>query len=267
MFDCHIHSDFSGDSKMPAETACEIASNIGLDGIAFTDHLDIDFPGYNDLLDIDYEYYTKFMEDLKDRQHSGFKVLKGIEVGIQPHVIEDTLKIVEAYDFDYILASVHIIDGIDPYLKTYYEGKTKKAAYERYLQEILFMVRNYSLYDNVGHFEYIIRNACYDDRSLRYCEHTDIIDEILKELVNRGKGFEVNTGSFRDKPEIKTAEYDATVLKRYKELGGELVSLGSDAHDPAYIGYKFNFYRDMLMDAGFMHTVHFECRKPVFDRL
>lgn len=267
MFDCHVHSSFSLDSEMPADVACKRAINEGLEGITFTDHLDLDFPGYDNKFNIDFDYYSRFMDELKSSQQNGFKVLKGIEAGIQPHVIEDTFKIIESQEFDYVLASVHILDGFDPYLKTYYEGKTKKAAYERYLQEILFMVKNISNFDNVGHFEYIIRCASYDDRSLRYHEHSEVFDEILKELIYKGKGFEINTGSFRDKPGINTAEYDATVLRRYKELGGEIISLGSDAHDAEYIGYKFALCRDMLLDTGFRHIVHFEQRKPVFNRL
>ena len=267
MFDCHVHSNFSGDSEMPAEDACIKAIEKGLDGIAFTDHLDYDFPDYQDFFNIDFDYYSEFMYSLKGKQKKGFKVLKGIEVGIQPHVIDNTLKIVEGYDFDYVLSSVHIIDGINPEVKAYYEGKTKKIAYERYLQEILFMVRNFSNFDNVGHFEYITRYSSYEDGSLIYYDHNEILDDIMKLLIENGKGFEINTGSFRDKPGIKTVAYDSMLLKRYKELGGEIISLGSDSHDVGYIGYKFAFFRDMLIDAGFKHIVHFEKRKPVFDKI
>jgi histidinol-phosphatase (PHP family) len=267
LFDSHVHSSFSGDSEMPAGAACEKAVNNGLQGIAFTDHLDFDYPEYDDVFNIDFKQYSEFMDRLKVEQKNGFKVLMGIEVGIQPHVLNETLKVVKGYNFDYVLASIHILDGIDPYKRDYYNGKTKKEAYERYLQLVLYMIRNFDDFDNVGHFEYIIRYAGYDDRSIRYKEHEEIFDEILKELINRGKGFEVNTGSFREKPGILTASYDLTLLKRYKELGGDLISLGSDAHNEEYIGYKFNYFRDMLLDAGFKNTVHFEKRKPVFDKL
>jgi histidinol-phosphatase (PHP family) len=89
----------------------------------------------------------------------------------------------------------------------------------------------------------------------------------LKELISNGKGFEINTGSFRDKPGRSTPSYDMELLKRYKRLGGEIISLGSDSHSLEYIGYKFDYFKELLEEAGFKHTVHFENRKPVFDRL
>jgi histidinol-phosphatase (PHP family) len=90
MFDSHVHSSFSGDSDMPAETACETAIKLGLSGIAFTDHLDIDFPDFDVKFLIDFEQYSSVMDEIKSRFESGLKVLKGIEVGIQPHVIEES---------------------------------------------------------------------------------------------------------------------------------------------------------------------------------
>ena len=267
MFDCHIHSDFSSDSRMPAGTACDRAIATGLKGLAFTDHLDIDYPDTDENFNIDFDHYIEFVKALSKQQKPQLKVAVGIEIGIQPHVIEQSLEIVRTHDFDYVLASVHILDGIDPYKKEYYRDKTRIEAYERYLKEILFMVRNFPDFDNVGHFEYITRYAGYDDRSLRYKDHSDLFDELLQELIYKGKGFEVNTGSFRDKPGIRTCEYDIAVLKRYKELGGEIASLGSDAHDTAYIGYKFDVFKDILIEAGFSHAAYFEKRKPVFYRL
>ena len=267
MIDCHIHSKFSTDGEMTPETACEKAYDIGLEGLTFTDHLDFDFPGAASFDNIDFSEYSIYLDKLKEQYTKKLLVLKGIEVGIQPHVLEESLKTVRGVNFDYVLASVHLIDGIDPYCRDYYSGKSIKEAYELYLQKILYTVAAFEDYDNIGHMEYIIRYAGYDDRTLRYNNHTDIFDQILKELITRGKGFEINTGSFRDKPGIVTAQYDAAVLKRYRELGGEIISLASDAHNPDYIGYKFDYFGDMLLDCGFTHVAHFEKRKPVFTRI
>lgn len=267
MFDCHVHSRFSTDSEMPAEAACQRAVEAGLEGIVFTDHLDIDYPEFEDQFGIDFQAYNTYMDNLKKQSRPHLKVLKGIEVGIQPHVMEETDRIVKAYDFDYVLASVHIIDREDPYRHPYYDNKTRKTAYERYLQEMLFMVRNFHDFDLVGHPEYIIRCATYDDRAFRYEELGDLLDELFRTLVAKGKGMELNTGSFRDKPDSPAVKYDLQVLKRYRELGGELISLGSDAHHPEYLGYKFDYFRELLLEAGFRNTVHFENRKPVFDKL
>ncbi|NJD01448.1 MAG: histidinol-phosphatase HisJ family protein [Ruminiclostridium sp.] len=267
MIDCHVHSKFSTDSEMIPEAACDKAFDVGLKGLTFTDHLDFDFPGADSFDNIDFVKYSIYMDNLKDKYKQKLSVFNGIEVGIQPHVLEESLKAVKSVDFDYVLASVHIIDGIDPYCRDYYNGKSKKEAYELYLQKILYAMLNFEDYDNIAHMEYIIRYAGYNDRTLRYSNHTGILDQIFRELIVRGKGFEINTGSFRDKHGIVTAQYDAAILKRYRELGGEIISLASDAHNPYYIGYKFHFFRDMLLDCGFTHVTHFEKRKPVFTSL
>lgn len=265
MFDCHMHSKFSTDSGMDAVEACEASIGLGLDGIAFTDHLDLDYPGSDLTWLIDFKQYFARISALKERYKRKLNVLRAIEVGIQPHVIDESLEIVKSGSFDYVLASVHVIDGLDPYARDYYKERSKQDAYERYLREIFFMITHYHEFDMVGHFEYIIRYANYVDNSIRYADHSGLFDCILKELIRQGRGFEVNTGTYRD-PAIP-AEYDAGVLGRYRELGGELVCLGSDAHKVGHIGLRFDYFAQIIRDAGFRYTVHYEDRKPVFDKL
>ena len=263
MFDCHVHSEFSPDSTLNAYCACEAAIKSGLDGIVFTDHLDIDFPGGWPL--IDFGQYISEISLIQDKYKDRLKVLKGIEVGIEPHVLDETLDIVNGYDFDYVLASIHVIDGIDPYVDKEYYNKDKNKAYGAYLEKILFMVKNFKSFDMAGHFDFIIRRASYADRTLRYADHYEILDEIMKELILQGRGFELNTRAYADSP--ADAEFDIEILKRYRQLGGELICLGSDAHSVGYIASGFGYYADMIREAGFKYTVHFEKRKPVFDKL
>lgn len=268
MIDSHIHTNFSSDSDMLPETACEKAITRGLTGLIFTDHLDIDYPGFEHLELINLKRYFEYIDILKIKYNEKLLLLKGIEAGIQPGAIEKTAKLVRSYDFDYVIASVHIVDGIDPYFnREYYSGKTIKEAYEIFLTRILYSIVNYNDFDNVGHFEYVTRYASYDDRTLRYDNHSDLFDLILKQIIEKGKGFEINTGSFRDKPGIPAVQFDSNILKRYRELGGELISLGSDAHNTEYIGYKFDYFRDMLIDTGFSYITHYEKRKPVYTKL
>lgn len=265
MYDCHIHTKFSTDSTINAEEACEAAIRLGLDGIAFTDHLDYDYPigGTNFLFD--FGEYISHISSVSDKYAGKLKVLKAIEAGIQPHVIEDTMKVINSHPFDYVLASVHVIDHMDPYTGNYYKEKAKLEAYRRYLEEIFYMINNLESFDMVGHFEYIIRYAPYDDRTLRYADFSDIFDAILRKLIEQGRGFELNTSTFRNQP--TDTVYDKELLKRYRELGGELICLASDAHRIENIAIKFDYYSQIIRDAGFRYTVHFENRKPIYDRL
>lgn len=271
MFDCHVHSNFSTDSNVSGELYCQEAIKKGLSGIALTDHLDYDFPGFEDQYQFDQDACSDFMDDLKKKYKDDLKVLKGIEVGIQPHVISITNEVLDKYYFDYILCSVHIIGGVDPYKGEYYSGISKYQAYNRYLEEILFAITHFDNFDMLGHIEYITRYSHYEDKTLRYHYHSDIIDEILKTLIASGKGFEINSGTYKaplsSNDLIFTLEYDADLLKRYKELGGELLCLGSDSHSLESLGFNFSYFTELAKACGFNYFVHFENRKPVFSRI
>jgi len=253
---------------MKPEKACESAVDKGLDGIAFVDHLDYDFPGSGPETLLDVANYSVYIDDLKASLKGGLKILKGIEIGIQPHVIEDSLRVIKDNDFDFVIASVHIIDREDPCKGQFYPGRTKIDAYSRYLEEVLFKIRNFDDFDISAHFDYIIRYPDYPERSLRYTDHSDLFDEIFRELIQRGKGFEVNTGSYRVKNDGRPVpQYDINILKRYRELGGEILTLGSDAHDPENIGYKFDYFSELIKSSGFKYLAYFEKRKPVFSAI
>lgn len=268
MLDCHVHSFFSADSDMDAVVACETAIERGLEGLIFTDHLDIDFPSADLCFNMDFEAYSEYMDRLKREYSPKLKVLKGIEVGIMPHVIEESSRIVNSYDFDYVLGSIHIIDGLDPYLPEYYRGKTKAQCYCGYLEKIIFMLDSFSDFDVVAHYDFIIRKACYEDRSFRYDEFSEIFDELLRKIMEKGKGLEINTGSYRDIPEnAPVPRFDFEILKRYRQLGGEIITIGSDAHNKSFIGHRFEYFKARLKEAGFSHVAHYEKRRPVFDRL
>lgn len=270
MIDCHIHSNFSPDSKMDMGVACQIAIDIGLTGLIFTDHIDFNYP-YPEIVSMsepELGEYFQCLEKTKHEYRDRLKVLKGIEIGIMSDTIDKNREFAQSHNFDYVLASVHIVDGMEPYMLDFYNNKTKHRAYERYLEQVLYIITHFNEFDMFGHFDYVIRPASYEDRSLRYHDHSDLFDSILKALISKGKGFEINTGSYRDRTDgKKLAEYDINILKRYKELGGELICLGSDAHMPQHIGLKFNQFGEMLKEAGFNHIVHFEQRKPVFTKI
>jgi histidinol-phosphatase (PHP family) len=265
MFDCHVHSFFSGDSEVPAEIACNKAIQLGLEGIAFTDHLDIDYPNFDANFNINFDEYSIYMDNLKNKYLNKLKILNGIEVGFQPHVIVETKKIIDSYDFDFVLGSVHVIDGMDPYYEDYFKGKTKEQAFLRYLEEIYISLSDFPYFDVLGHIGYLRRYGNLDDRSLRYVDYQDILELILKKAVFLGIGLEVNSSGLRTNLGTPIPDYD--IIKRYKELGGEIICVGSDAHFEEHIGDGFNEITEKLKEIGFKYTTHFEKRKPIFDKI
>jgi len=267
MFDCHLHSSFSSDSTMDTEIACETSIKLGLEGIAFTDHYDYDYPGFEDEFNIDFEQYSKKLEFLRTKYFEHLKILKGIEVGYQPHAIEKTNQIVNSLDFDFVIGSVHIIDGFDPYENDdFFRGKSKHEAYIRYLEEIYASVSEFNNFDVIGHIGYIRRYGHYNDRSLRYCDYNDLLEMIFKKVIQNGKGIEINSSGFKSEL-LNSPMPDFDLIKRYKELGGEIICVGSDAHAPEHIALNFGCIYDRLKEMGFRYTTHFENRVAVFDLL
>ncbi len=265
MIDSHVHSKFSGDSEMPVEDACTKAIESGLSGLVFTDHLDIDYPHFSPDFNIDFELYSHYMNSIKEKYRKTLKVLKGIEVGIQPHTIEPSLEIVRKYDFDFVISSVHVIDGHDPYYGDYFNGKTRLKAFMRYLQQVLDCVSRFKDYDVVGHIGYVRRYGGYDDKTLRYSDFQEILDLILKTIISSGKGIEINSSGYRVGLGSPMPDYD--IVERYVKLGGEIISIGSDAHYPEHIGHSFPDVKAALENLGVKYTAHFEKRKAVFDRI
>lgn len=268
MIDCHVHSHFSGDSNLEINKACEKAISIGLKGIIFTDHLDIDYPGYDSKFDIDFSQYIKTLSSIKDFYKGKLEVLIGVEVGIQPHIIKETQEIISSHPFDFVIGSVHIVNKqvIHEPLDTnitlldgqYSKGKTQYESYLGYLLEVLNNINLYNNFDVLGHMDLIRRYGKYKNKELNINDFKDIIDMILKYLILQNKGLEVNTSGFKYGLNSPMPNFD--ILKRYQELGGNIITIGSDAHSDNHIGYKFDEISSALKDLGFNYLWMFSNR-------
>jgi len=264
MFDSHVHSTFSTDSTTDPVEACEEALKKNLCGIAFTDHLDFDFPNHDDFM-LDFDVYDKYMDNLKQKYKGKLIIAKGVEAGVQPHTIHQTLEVVQKYKFDFVLASAHIIDGLDPYTKEYFEGRNKYEAYAAYLKASCFVVENFPDFDTIGHFDYVARTSPYTDKNLKYNEFYDILDHLLHLLAVKGKGLEINTKPYINN--LHQIEFDIKILKRFKEISGEIICLNSNSHSPRTIGGKFDAFADMLKECGFSYITYFIGRKPQYIKI
>ena len=138
----------------------------------------------------------------------------------------------------------------------------KKTAYELYFTEMLKNINTIDKFCVYGHIDFISRYGIYKDNSLKYRDYSDLIDEVLKTLINKNKGIEINTSGYRYKLNQTYPQYD--ILKRYKELGGEIITIGSDAHTPDYVGDHFEVAYEMLVKSGFKYITRFKNLKPSF---
>ncbi|PYG87457.1 histidinol-phosphatase (PHP family) [Ruminiclostridium sufflavum DSM 19573] len=265
MHDSHIHSNFSGDSDMKADSACRKAVEAGLSGLVFTDHVDYDYPDFDENFLINLDQYFSFFTELRDSWKNKLDIRIGVEMGYQPHVVNEINKTLGKYPFDFIINSVHIIDHLDPYTGQFFMGKNQRQAYERYLLEILYSVSAYDNYDIIGHIGYVARYGDFEDKPLRYSNYPELLDQILKAVIEKGKGIELNTSGLRT--DLQSSIPGRDILHRYFELGGETVTIGSDAHRTEHIASCFKEAAEYLKEIGFRYAAHFEGRKPVFEKL
>ncbi|MGB8452596.1 MAG: histidinol-phosphatase HisJ family protein [Anaerocolumna sp.] len=264
--DYHVHSHFSSDSTALMEEMVEKAIDLGMSKICFTDHMDYDFPeGYGLSFVFNPADYLGEIEVIADRYQSKIKVLKGIELGLQPYLAPRYQELLDQYDFDFAIGSSHLINGIDPYYPEYWLNKSNEEGIEVYFQSITDNVNAFSGYQVYGHLDYIVRYAPDKNHSYTYEKYADIIDEMLKTIISHGKGIEVNTAGY--KYGLGYAHPQTDVLKRYRELGGEIITIGSDSHKPEHLGYDFPKAEQLLISLGFKYYVTYEKQMPIFEML
>ena len=262
LWDAHMHSQFSGDSNAPQEDMILTAEKTGLGGICFTDHLDIDYQEDPSLFLLDLPNYTASVLALQEKYTAKFPVRLGIELGLQPHLANLHLNILSQYPFDFVIGSSHVVHGVDPYYPNFYEGRKEEDCYREYFTSILENIHAFDGFDVYGHIDYVVRYGPTKNENYVWTQYQDIIDEILKLLIEKGKGIEINTGGF--KYGLGHPNPTEEIICRYRELGGEIITIGSDAHTPAHIGYDFQKVPDILKNAGFRYFTVFKQRKAEF---
>ncbi len=257
--DYHTHSSFSSDSDTPIEENIKKAVSLGIKEIAATDHIDFDYPDPDFPFLFDYEPYSKEIDRL--RKIYDIKILKGVEIGVQPHVIEQINSLLNKNEYDFIIASSHVLkDKYDICKNDFFEGKTQNEAYFEYFDEVLHNVENYDFFNVYGHIDFINRYGTYKNKVINYIEFSSIIDKILKTIIQKNKGIEINTSGYRYG--LNSPHPCFEILKRYYDLGGKIITVGSDAHKPEHIAYKFKYIYTMLKEIGFEGITTFNNRKP-----
>lgn len=253
MFDCHVHTKFSSDSTMDVFQAIREAQNLQL-GLIITEHLDLNFPD-KDMFRLNYEEYFREYETLR-----GSKLLLGIEVGMNEEFHKQHEIICRKYPFDFVLGSIHFLGNNDIFYVSTYEGKSKKQVYKEYLLEIRNNILIHPYIDALGHIDYICRYSIYEDKELHYLDFSDLIDDILRIIINLNISLEINTRRFDS---IEAINSILAIYKRYSELGGKYVTFGSDAHNSSAIGSYFKTALEIAEKCN-LRAVHYRERKVVY---
>jgi histidinol-phosphatase (PHP family) len=267
LYDIHLHTSFSPDSTASLREQINSAINLGLKGICITDHMDYLFPveecpGYDKnpfIFDVD-KYFYEITNERKS--HVNIEILKGIEIGLQTDtdVVNYNTRLVNNNDFDEVIGSIHLIDKKDPYYPAFWEEKKTKDLLKKYFEITLDNLNAFSDIDTLGHLDYATRYlpdvSVYDPK-----EYMEITDEIMRFLIKNDIAMEINTSGL--KKGYGSTNPHPVLIKRYFELGGTLITIGSDAHSPYAVAFGFDKLSEELISYGFKEYTIFRSRKPI----
>lgn len=261
--DLHMHTSSSFDGNYSAAMMCESAIENGLATIAITDHFDVDFYERHNLdfrQKSSYEDICSVREVLSDK----IRILRGIEMGQPTYDLALTEKSLARYEYDFIIGSIHNPRNQPDYGDFDYAALSQDEIYamlDNYFEEEL-MLAKWNGFDTFAHLTYPMRYIVQAGRKdIELERYDDITDEIFRVLATNGKALEINTSGLRQ-PIGKTMPTE-NYVKRFKELGGELLTLGSDAHFVQHVGAGIDNGYEIAERCGFKYVTYFKDRKPV----
>lgn len=262
--DVHMHCGFSNDSETRPEDMVESAIAKGLSVICFTDHYDKDNLDWGDEAIFDVESYFQKMMALQEEYRDRIDIRIGAEIGMQPYLAEYYQNFMAQHPFDFVIGSVHSVLEHDVALD-FFQKHSDPEGYKIYFEEMLQDVQKIKSYDVLGHLDYIVRYSNQGSKGFNLNDYMDIIEEILKQVIAHGKGIEMNMSGL--KYGLGAPHPQPEIIKRYRELGGEIITVGADGHIPEHIAYDYHLADDILKSCGFKYYTEFKGRKPVFVKI
>lgn len=258
--DYHVHTYYSDDSECPMEDMIQAALKLGLDEIAFTEHVDY---GVKTDLNCQYPAYFDELSHMRQKYQDQLTIRAGIEFGVQPHTVSQFENDFATYPFDFVILSNHQTDDLEYWNGMFQPGKTQQQLHEAYYTTTLDTMRLYKNYSVLGHIDMIKRYdpfGAYPDEN-----NMELIDAILKQAIADGKGIEINTSCFKyGLPDLTPSR---TILRRYLELGGEILTIGSDTHETRHLADHFSDTKEVLRELGFQYFCTFKAMQPKFHSL
>ena len=254
--DYHIHTYNSVDSAAQLSAICEAAISRGLTEIAITDHADYgpdDEPDYFRPVE-----YLAAIERCRARYGDRLTIRAGVEMG-EPHVFVRQLEdVLTTGEFDFVIGSAHYAVGMQAGWKPAFFEQPLQQGYEAYFQQVVRLAEEGD-FDVLGHIDLIKRDAFKFGQPYDGPEpYADLIRTALRAIVERGKGIEINTSPLRKGLSEPCPSLE--ILRWYRELGGEILTFGSDAHTADDVGADFDVAIEMARAAGFTRVACFEKR-------
>ena len=272
--DYHVHSMFSDDSFEPPEKVIREAWKMNLDEICLTDHVDYGIrPDWDQaltakvfegerVLNVDYDAYFPTLEKLAQTWNDRISVKRGLEFGVQTHTIEQYRRLWEKWGdhLDFVLLSIHQVQDLEFWTGEFQEGRTQDQYNHDYYEELYKVATTFEHWSVLAHLDLIKR---YDpEGALNFPANRDLVAATLEHTIKAGKGIELNTSSIRYG--LSDSQPAKEILELYLDLGGTIITLGSDAHVTSYIGAYVNHFQHYLASLGFKGFHIFDAMEPIF---
>lgn len=266
LYDQHLHSRHSFDSSADPQANVESALARGLAGLTFTEHFDTHPNEWNDCI-YDHEAYSATIHRLREIYGKRLFIGKGIEVCYQPQRMDFILDFLSRHEFDMVTLSVHYFGEVPVHKKEHWEGVELHTGTRRYLEKVRDAVRHCAelraqrgrVFDVLGHMDMVKRytQRFFGSHDVGPC--ADLFDDILRGCLAADLIPEINTSSLRQG--LDESMPGPATVRRYAELGGTCISLGSDSHRSEHIGAGFDYALGILRAAGIKHTAWFDNRE------
>lgn len=273
--DYHVHTEFSDDSVYPLLDVVRDAVHMGLEELCLTDHVDygikvdwdsgqeIRYRGNEPFANVDYPKYVAKFQEAQELYGDRIRLRLGLEFGMQVHTIPQYEALFRRYPFDFIILSVHQVADKEFWTQDFQRCRSQEEYNLRYYEELLELVRRYKNYSVLGHVDLIAR---YDKAGIFPFEKIKpILTEIFRQVIADGKGIELNTSYHRyGLPDSTPAR---AILELYRDLGGRILTVGSDSHKPEHLGAYIREGQALLKELGFREICTFEKMEPSFHPL
>lgn len=260
MYDFHSHTDFSGDCGTPPEQMILSAIQKKLKGIAVTDHVDYDYPHAEPNFEMDLESHFSTLDTLKKQRSKDIFIGIGLEIGYQSSCEAKASQAVQSKAYDFILCSIHTLQGADLYYGNFFATRTPLKALTEYFEALSDMLDSFSDFDSIGHLD-LPRRYHKPINALPLESYQAALEKLLKKVIEKDKAIEFNTSGYRYDDGSPYPSFEAAKL--YYDLGGRKITLGSDAHRPEDVGHRFAETAETLKAIGFTEAYYYDQRKAI----
>ncbi len=265
-FDFHNHSFQSPDGENSVEDMVRQAIKLRMKYYTITDHLEI-----NKFYDEEFLYEEPVRQSsvllpvLKEKYKDKISLQYGVELGQPLHDMELTNRMLNSYNYDFIIGSCHMVRGYDDFYFLDYSEIDPDFLLKLYFEELLEMAE-WGKFDSLGHLTYPLRYITGDKGiPIDMKQYETIIDEIFRTLIKNDKGIEINTSGLRQNIGQTLPGYK--YVRRFYELGGRILTIGSDAHCCSDLGKGISVGIEIAKCAGFKEIACFKERKPEFIKI